>query len=83
MTYQIEDNIPLPESRAGRQLRPETAMFRKMTHGQSFFIETNTVPRNIYNCLAMDAKRDGRFKVVMRKQAGGWRLWKMEIKGRG
>jgi len=69
---EIEKNIPIPESRSGKNIR----LLEKLGVGDSVYFnqDSTSVFRKYYN----PAKRMG-IKIVIRKQPdGGCRLWRFE-----
>ena len=76
MTYEIEDNIPLPKAK-GKPAREETIIFRQLQVGQSFVLAPRQeYPRTIFNCLYQEARRSNKKLAIRSLEDGSIRIWR-------
>jgi hypothetical protein len=78
MTYVIENNIPLPQTK-GKPAREETIIFRQLQVGQSFVLPPKQeYPRRLLNCLYNEARRSNKKLTIRSLEDGSIRIWRTQ-----
>lgn len=78
--YKLENDIPIPNRRAGRKLSESEYPFLKMKIGQSFFVKVDDPQKLMFGRLHSESKRVGvriTCRTAVKRGVKGIRTWRI------